>query len=148
MQSDLIFPDKVLVSYHILPLVPIEGESGSNASRELAVSLAGAFPVRSSSIFSFCPRNVEIEQVSDLSLLPFASAKSNTPPPSICLLMPSDLGRKTKPSFFCLRGSFYIVTVELFHLENPPDKFHLTEQERISPADPTCFKIKAPQKSS
>lgn len=32
---------KVFVSYHILPPVPIEGESGSNASRELAVSLAG-----------------------------------------------------------------------------------------------------------
>lgn len=146
MQSDLLIPDKVLVSYHILPPVPIEGESGSNASRELAVSLAGAFPVRSSSIFSFCPRNFEIEQVSDVSLLAFASAESNPPPH----LAPYAIrpGKKNETFFFCLRGSFYIVTVELFHLENPPDKFHLTEQERISPADPHLLQKKPPKKSS
>lgn len=102
MQSDLIFPDKVLVSYHILPLVPIEGESGSNASRELAASLAGAFPVRSSAIFSFRPRNVEIEQVSDVSLLPFASAKS-TPPLNLSsyAIRP---GKKNETFFFLFKG--------------------------------------------
>lgn len=108
---------------------------------ESDTSLAGRCPV-SSSFGYFFLYNIRIKSVREKSLLAFASAESKIPPPHLSSYTVRPGQENETFFFFCSRGWFYIVTAGLFHLKNPPDKFYLTEEERIFPADPTFLKKK------
>lgn len=86
-------------------LVCYQGEAGSNTAIvpcETDASLAGRFPVSSSSSF-FSFYKAGIKRVREKSLLAFALAERKFPL-QICHLTPSDLGRKMKPFFIIIKG--------------------------------------------